>query len=517
MKKFKKLNLYLVSAHLILLLLQILFWNFIIDDAFITFRYARNFVNYQQIVFNVNETPVEGYSNFLWVMWMTLGFIFRIDPILFSKVSGMVFCHFSVYILYKLAFLIKKDRKFGSIIPLLYVATPNIALWSIGGLETPLFSLLLLTSVYFFIKDITEWKRRHFKISPIIFALLSLTRHEGVIIFGLTSIFIIFLLISNKEISPFNKIVQVLWFNAIFLLIYAPYFIWRVFYYNSLLPHTFVAKQGLFNLNLIISRFAFYLPLVLLLLPIILLIGINFVRNSKFRFYNETNLYISSLILTLTIILLLIHSWMPGFRFTVPIIPLVYLLLPKSLSFLSFFGNRYRTERILLKNIKILTLVVIFFSNFLIIFSFYPLVYFYGIGMRECNITLGNWIKKNTPVNASLAIWDAGAIPYYAEVRTIDIFPESLQDLHVFNNPEDADYILNQNITFLILNDDYFSYIKSDIRFTNNYSLLFYAQLFYAEGILGFDYIYQVYLHELHSISNASIYELLDSSPRFYV
>ena len=84
--------------------------------------------------------------------------------------------------------------------------------------------------------------------------------------------------------------------------------------------------------------------------------------------------------------------------------------------------------------------------------------------MRECNIILGNWIKTNTPINASLAIWDAGAIPYYAEVRTIDIYPESLQDLHVFNNPEDADYILNQNITFLILNDDYFSYIKSDLQ-----------------------------------------------------
>jgi len=517
MIKSESINQYLVLAHLILLLLQILFWNFIIDDAFITFRYARNFVNYQQIVFNVNETPVEGYSNFLWVIWMSLGFVFKIDPILFSKFSGMISCHLSVFILYKLAILIKKDRKFSNIIPLFYVITPNIALWSVGGLETPLFSLLLLISVYFFIKDITEWREKPFKISPIFFALLSLTRHEGVIIFGLTSIFIIFLLIRIKDLPQLNKFIQIIWFNAIFLLFYAPYFIWRVLYYNNLLPHTFIAKEGIFSLNLIISRIIFYLPLVMLLIPIVLLIGVNFIRNSKLKFYNETKKYLVLLIMTLTIILLLIHSWMPGFRFVVPIIPLVYLLLPKSLNFLSFFDKKYRLDRVLTKNIKIVTLVVICLSNFSILFTFYPFVHFYGTGMRDCNIILGNWIKTNKPTNASLAIWDAGAIPYYAEVRTIDIFPESLQDLHVFNNPEDADYILNQNITFLILNDEYFSYIKSDIRFTNNYNLLFYAQLFYAEGILEFDYIYQIYLHELHSISNASIDELLSSSPRFYV
>ena len=219
----------------------------------------------------------------------------------------------------------------------------------------------------------------------------------------------------------------------------------------------------------------------------------------------------------LSSILILINSWMPGFRFTVPIIPFIYLLLPKSINFLSFFGNAYRIDPFLSKNIKRLTILIICLSNFLLIFTFYPMIHIYGIGIRDCNIKLGRWIHDNTSQNASLAIWDAGAIPFYAEIPTIDIYPESLQDLYIYNHPEDADYILNQNITILILNDQYFEYIKSDARFITNYKMIFFAQLFYADGILGLDYIYQVYLLKSYYISNFSISELLNSSPRFYI
>ncbi|GAH45622.1 unnamed protein product, partial [marine sediment metagenome] len=54
------------------------------------------------------EIPVEGYSNFLWVILMTVSFPLNIDPIVFSKISGMIFSHLSVFILYKLAFLLNK-------------------------------------------------------------------------------------------------------------------------------------------------------------------------------------------------------------------------------------------------------------------------------------------------------------------------------------------------------------------------------------------------------------------------
>ena len=50
---------------------------FICDDAFISFRYVRNFIDGYGLAFNEGEF-VEGYSNFLWVLelaaiWKFLG------------------------------------------------------------------------------------------------------------------------------------------------------------------------------------------------------------------------------------------------------------------------------------------------------------------------------------------------------------------------------------------------------------------------------------------------------------
>src|SRR5439155_1209101 len=43
-------------------------YAFLCDDAFISFRYARNFAHGHGLVFNPGFERVEGYSNFLWVV-----------------------------------------------------------------------------------------------------------------------------------------------------------------------------------------------------------------------------------------------------------------------------------------------------------------------------------------------------------------------------------------------------------------------------------------------------------------
>ena len=310
-----------IALHLILLLFQLLFWNFTVDDAFISFRYAKNLFLNQEMVFNIGEAPVEGYSNFLWVMWVTLSFVFNIEIVFFSKISGLIFCHLSVLLLYKLAFRLSKSKNLSSLVILFYVLTPNIALWSIGGLETSLFSCLLLVSVYFFILDISVRKNRIIKLSPFSFLFLSLTRHEGAVLFALTLIFYLYLLIKSNEININRRIFLLFCYGGTFLLTYAPYFLWRIAYYNNFLPHTFVAKQTGFDLLLFIERLIFYLPLIIFLLPTFFIIVFYYIKRSEYRIKNEIHQYIILITLLLSIIILFLTSWMPGFRFTVPVIP----------------------------------------------------------------------------------------------------------------------------------------------------------------------------------------------------
>ena len=64
-----------------------------LDDSFISFRYARNLLEGHGLVYNPGE-PVEGYTNFLWTLVMTIPFWLDLDPIIFSQHLGLALFHF---------------------------------------------------------------------------------------------------------------------------------------------------------------------------------------------------------------------------------------------------------------------------------------------------------------------------------------------------------------------------------------------------------------------------------------
>ncbi|MGB7063098.1 MAG: hypothetical protein WBF13_12190, partial [Candidatus Zixiibacteriota bacterium] len=55
----------------LILLFHVNYLRFVCDDAFISFRYAKNFVEGHGLVYNIGE-KVEGYSNFLWTLLLSL-------------------------------------------------------------------------------------------------------------------------------------------------------------------------------------------------------------------------------------------------------------------------------------------------------------------------------------------------------------------------------------------------------------------------------------------------------------
>ncbi|MCR1795473.1 hypothetical protein K0V43_18055, partial [Leptospira sp. id769339] len=76
--------------------------KFLQDDAFITFRYSENFVNGFGIVFNIGEY-LEGYTNFLWMLFVSLGILFKQAPENFSIQLGLFFYSGSLLVWYRIA------------------------------------------------------------------------------------------------------------------------------------------------------------------------------------------------------------------------------------------------------------------------------------------------------------------------------------------------------------------------------------------------------------------------------
>ena len=92
--------------------------NHLGEDCFISFRYVENFVSGHGLVYNTGER-VEGYSDYLWVMMLSLFRWMGFSPILVSKFLGLVSTILLVWVgsYYSLK---KLQRK----IDWIYLATP---------------------------------------------------------------------------------------------------------------------------------------------------------------------------------------------------------------------------------------------------------------------------------------------------------------------------------------------------------------------------------------------------------
>src|SRR5437868_7084707 len=69
--------------------------RFVQDDAYISFRYAKNFAEGHGLVFNIGG-HTEGYSNFLWTLIMSLPIRLRVDPAAASIGIGLALYPFTL-------------------------------------------------------------------------------------------------------------------------------------------------------------------------------------------------------------------------------------------------------------------------------------------------------------------------------------------------------------------------------------------------------------------------------------
>ena len=66
-------------------------FNFVTDDAYISFVFSENFAEHGQLLFNHGHPPVEGYTNFLWTFLLGLLMMVGLPPEIMSLVLGTAF------------------------------------------------------------------------------------------------------------------------------------------------------------------------------------------------------------------------------------------------------------------------------------------------------------------------------------------------------------------------------------------------------------------------------------------
>ncbi len=113
-------------------------FNFVCDDAYISFRYARNFAAGFGLRYNLaDQPPVEGYSEFLWVVWCAAFEWLGVDVTVAARMTSVVCGLLTLWWVMRFV-----ERRFGlspwrAALPTAFLATfPPFAVWSTSGLAT---------------------------------------------------------------------------------------------------------------------------------------------------------------------------------------------------------------------------------------------------------------------------------------------------------------------------------------------------------------------------------------------
>lgn len=239
MRRFFRRYYPLLLATVVLLPHARLF-DFVTDDAYISFRYARNLALSGELVFNLGER-VEGYTNFLWTVLLAGGIKLGLGPVMLSRFLGVAFAIGTLAVVVRMSLRLAGERRsrWNMVAPLLLASIGAFACWCSGGLETQLFTFLVTLGFDLVLGEVTVGKGWA---SAVAFAFAGMTRPEGILLFGLVAMFrVLTNLQRERRILPRKN--ELAW-AAVFVALFAPYFLWRWRYYGWLFPNTFYVKSS---------------------------------------------------------------------------------------------------------------------------------------------------------------------------------------------------------------------------------------------------------------------------------
>src|SRR5262245_14605774 len=116
------------------------------EDAYITFRYARNFASGNGLVFNPGE-HVFGFSSPLWTVWVGLGYALTHQPVLWTRITTFATDAMALVLM---ASLLQRhvSRAAAWCFAIFFAGWPYFTAVAVSGMEnSTLFAMIVLAAV----------------------------------------------------------------------------------------------------------------------------------------------------------------------------------------------------------------------------------------------------------------------------------------------------------------------------------------------------------------------------------
>ena len=406
------------------------------DDGMISMRYAWNLSHGHGLVWNVGEY-IEGYSNLLMVLWMSIFTALFSKPwaVLAVQVLGIPMLFGVATLAKKLAETLYAAETWGKLagwaafwMTLLYYP---LIYWTYLGMETGLLALCLLAAVFFLLRWFTLGRDWDLYWMALAAGLAFLTRNDAaiypVIMFAFLGLHLL------KDRTKFWLVMRA---GLLFSAFVVGQLAFRGLYYGQILPNTFVLKMSgvplsvrIFSGLIFMTTFFEQSALVLLLAALGALLKPN--RNKLFLF-------------SLLGASLAYEIWVGGdawryWRFTAPIFPLgLILALGAGVQMadglktrVSGWGQKPLAEACLsgVALVAVLTTALPFREE---IFST-EMLRQGSVNQHFMNVVIG--LEQLTTPDSTLGVFSAGLMTYYTGHRSLDFLGKV--DAYIANLPPD--------------------------------------------------------------------------------
>lgn len=437
----QKVPKFVESAHplkmlliLILFLLALGFNNrFIQDDAFISFRYAENFANGHGLIYNIGYEPVQGYTNFLWTLLISIGSYLNLELISWSMVLGFIFAPGTLFFTYYTSFKVTKSRFAAYLSVFLLGTNYTYSSYITGGMETQLQAFLVIVSVYislFLLDKNSNVKtgRMWYLMLSVLFSLAAMTRLDSILLCGMLFLTISYSLYTSQEELK-EKVDKFVCLSLPSILIVGLWLFSTYLYYGDILPNTYYLK--VYDISsefgvLALLRGVYYVVSFFIGygLSFFILAGIFYFRKVLFE-YKFTTLFAVMVSVWVLYIIRVSGDFME-YRFFVPIMPLIYILFTSAL--ISLVPN-FKGRIIPVVFLLIMSLYhAVTFSSTRSLFGIesisalnkYVVGNEYHDEWQTVGRVLGNIFADAKPSSVIIAT-GTGAIPYHSKLTNIDV------------------------------------------------------------------------------------------------
>ncbi len=235
---------YSTPPLLIYLAHALLFGDWIVDDAGISFAYARNLAMGHGLVAQPGLAPVEGFSNFLWtVLLAALHRVRLFDPLLTPKLLSLALVGASFLLLHRSLARLDPAAKVVSLVALCLTALDTaFVAWTVSGLENPLYVFLVCVLFALLVRERTAGATPRLSLAAGAAAAgIAMTRPDGILYVLLYPLLTPF---AEGPPRPAVAARRIGLFTVAFAALFGGFLIFRVAYFGDLYPNTYHVKGG---------------------------------------------------------------------------------------------------------------------------------------------------------------------------------------------------------------------------------------------------------------------------------